>query len=168
MARCMKTSGVLSILWMMAAASGCTGGLESPARADVAETGTADAALDGPSCTWSQWGQSAAHDGETCVTGQAPTHVLEHIVYDPFEFQEMSETGGDLFIPSQVPLNDGAGNFFMMHKAGTFTPCDPPGSGQPEGCGNDPRNLANEIWQEKRYQRQHVGALPGEWTFASG
>jgi hypothetical protein len=163
----MKSSGVLSILGMVAAASGCAGEPESLARGDVAEIGTADAALEGPSCTWSQWGQSAAHDGETCASGQSPTHVLEHIVYDPFEFQEMSETGGDLFIHYQVPLNDGAGNFFMMHKAGTFTPCDPPGSGQPEGCGNDPRNVRNEIWQEKRYQRRQDGSFEEKWTFES-
>src|SRR5678815_855409 len=109
----MRSGGVLSILYVMAAASGC-------GELGVAETGApgeAEAAAEvreGPGCTWSQWGQSAAHDGQACGRGQAPTNVLDHIVYDPFEFQEMSETGGVLFIHYQVPLNDGLGNFFMM------------------------------------------------------
>lgn len=167
MAHRMRSGGVLSILWVLAVASGCSGELGGPetGAAPEAEAVAADALRDGPGCTWSQWGQSAAHDGQTCVRGQAPTRELEHIVYDPFEFQEMTETGGELFIHYQVPLNDGAGNFFMMHKAGTFTSCDPPGSGQPDGCGIDPRNIASEIWQEKRYQRRLDGSFEEKWTF---
>src|SRR5882672_1745242 len=119
----MRSGGVFSILWVLAAASGCSGELGGPETGAPGEAEAADAVREGPGCTWSQWGQSAAHDGQACGRGQSPTHVLDHIVYDPFEFQEMSETGGNLFIHYQVPLNDGAGNFFMMHKAGTFTPC---------------------------------------------
>jgi hypothetical protein len=163
----MTSGGVFSILWIVAAASGCSGELGGPETGAAGEVEATDAARGGPDCTWSQWGQSAAHDGQTCAQGQSPTRVLEHIVYDPFEFQEMSEGGGDLFVHYQVPLNDSAGNFFMMHKAGTYTPCDPPGSGQPDGCGIDPRNTANQIWQEKRYQRRHDGSFEEKWTFDS-
>lgn len=160
-----RSGGVFSMLWLLAAASGCSGELGPPEAEAAGEAAATDAVREGPGCPWSQWGQSAAHDGQSCIVGQAPTHVLDHIVYDPFEFQEMSETSGDLFIHYQVPLNDGAGNFYMMHKGGTFTPCDPPGSGHPDGCGIDPRNIASEVWSEKRYQRRHDGSFDEKWTF---
>jgi len=118
-------------------------------------------------CTWEQWGQSAAHDGETCVAGQSPTNILGHLVYDQFEFQEIAEGFGDLFVHYQVPLNDGDGNFYMMSKAGTFTPCDPPGSGEPFPCGLDPANVANEVWTEKRFKLKHDGQVEEKWTFTS-
>jgi hypothetical protein len=116
-------------------------------------------------CAWSQWGQSATHDGQACVAGQAPATTLDHIVYDPFEFQEMAEGGGDLFIHYQVPLNDDDGNFYMMHKGGTYTPCDPPGSGTPSPCGMDQANIVKEVWSEKRYQRRPNGSFQEKWTF---
>jgi len=123
---------------------------------------------DGPrTCAWEQWGQSADHDGETCARAQEPASELAHLVYDPFESQEMAEGGGDLFVHYQVPLNDDDGNFFMMQKAGTYTSCDPPGSGQPFPCGIDPGNVAGQVWTEKRYHWRRDGALEEKWTFAS-
>ncbi|HEX7836582.1 MAG TPA: hypothetical protein VF469_03915 [Kofleriaceae bacterium] len=155
MARCS------AVLWGLGAASGCA---EDPG-AEPPEAETAAAIDRGPACSWSQWGQSASHDGQSCVRGQEPTRVLEHIVYDPFEFQEMAEGGGDLFVHYQVPLNDGAGSFYMMQKSGTYTSCDPVGSGRPFPCGLNPANVRNEIWSEKRYQRQPDGSFREKWAF---
>ena len=118
-------------------------------------------------CSWQQWGQSATHDGQTCVRAQTPARELAHIVYDPFQNQEIAEGGGELFVHYQVPLTDNDGNFFMMHKAGTFTSCDPPGSGEPAPCGLDPANVAKEVWTEKRYQFRRDGTVAEKWTFAS-
>jgi hypothetical protein len=118
-------------------------------------------------CTWDQWGQSAAHDGETCVRAQEPGRELAHLVYDQFEGQEMAEGGGDLFVHYQVPLSDDDGNFYMMHKEGTYTPCDPPGSGEPFPCGIDPANVANEVWTEKAYHFRPDGTLREKWQFTS-
>jgi hypothetical protein len=97
----MRSGGVLSILWVLAAASGCAGELGPPDTGAPAEAEAAGAVLEGPECSWSQWGQSAAHDGQTCVRGQAPIRELDHIVYDPFEFQEMSETFGELLVTTR-------------------------------------------------------------------
>jgi hypothetical protein len=136
-----------------------------PNGPNTSEMETTAPVSQGRGCSWSQWGQSAAHDGQACVAGQAPTTTLDHIVYDPFEFQEMAEGGGDLFIHYQVPLNDDDGNFYMMHKGGTYTPCDPPGSGTPSPCGIDQANIVKEIWSEKRYQRRPGGSFEEKWTF---
>jgi hypothetical protein len=118
-------------------------------------------------CTWEQWGQSAGHDGDTCVAAQTPLRELDHVVFDPFQFQEIAEGGGDLFVHYQAPLSDGENNFFMMHKAGTFLSCDPPGSGTPAGCGFDPANLLTQVWTEKGYHFGHDGHAEERWTFAS-
>jgi hypothetical protein len=55
----------------------------------------------------------------------------------------------------------------MMHKGGTYTSCDPPGSFEPFPCGMAQENIVNEIWQEKRYQRQLDGTFVEKWTFES-
>jgi len=122
---------------------------------------------DREACSWDQWGQSAAHDGQTCVRAQKPTRELAHIVYDPFQTLEIADGGGDLFVHYQAPLTDDEGNFFMMTKTGTYTPCDPPGSGQPAPCGLDPANVAQEIWTEKRFHFGKGGAMQEKWTFTS-
>jgi hypothetical protein len=158
-----------SLLVAAAALSGCA----LPEPETSAETASTAQAIDTVSsqsrdggCTWSQWGRSAGHDGQSCARGQEPSNILHHLVYDPFEFQEMAEGGGDLFIHYQAPLNDDDGNFYMLQKGGTYTPCDPPGSGTPDGCGIDPRNLANEIWSENKYRR-HGRSFEQVWSFAS-
>jgi hypothetical protein len=160
-------SGTMVILGILGASSGCTA--ELPGDLDGASTTAEDAAeLGATSCAWTQWGQSAAHDGQSCVRGQAPIDELHHIVYDPFEFQEISDSFGDLFIHYQVPLNDDDGNYYMMQKGGTYLACDPPGSGIPEGCGSrDPRNRLTQTWSENRYQRRHDGAFVQKWSFES-
>src|SRR5678816_1519247 len=83
-----------SLLVAAAALSGCA----LPEPETSAETASTAQAIDTVSsqsrdgrCTWSQWGQSASHDGQSCARGQQPTNILHHLVYDPFEFQEMAE-----------------------------------------------------------------------------
>jgi len=69
---------------------GCVdpGATEAQTMMSVSETpdiaSSSHLSQDSLGCTWSQWGQSAAHDGQSCVTGQAPSNILHHIVYDPF------------------------------------------------------------------------------------
>ena len=73
----------------------------------------------GRQCTWDQWGQSAAHDGQTCSAGQPANRKLARLIYDPFADQEIAETFG-LLAHYQVPLSDDDDNVFMMAKTGTY------------------------------------------------
>src|ERR1043165_2445531 len=159
---------------VLVAAMGACAGVPEPGAGPAEATQTEAAqselstALSSPlSCSWTQWGQSADHAGSSCVRGQTPERVLDHIVYDPFEFQEIAEGFGGLFMHYQVPLTAAVGGFYMMHKAGTYTSCDPPGSGEPFPCGFAQENIVQEIWQEKRYQRLPSGKYVESWTFES-
>src|ERR1043165_947268 len=175
-----QRSLVTAVLLSLGGLAGCldapTTASEPPAS-EVASTVTsgvtegqdgASQLLGDRACTWSQWGRSATHDGQTCARGQQPSNILHHIVYDPFEFQEMAEGGGDLFIHYQVPLNDENGNFYMMQKGGTYTSCDPPGSGTPAPCGIDQANIVKMTWSENKYRRRHDGSFEQVWSFQSG
>jgi hypothetical protein len=151
---------------------GCAGMPGEPAddaaNAPTVETAAATSEIAQPlPCTWSQWGRDATHGGQSCARGQAPTNILDHTVYDPFEFQEIADSFGDLFVHYQVPLDDGLGNYFMMQKGGTYTSCDPPGSFKPFPCGPVPQNMAQQTWSEKRFQRRHGGGFAEVWTFES-
>ena len=164
------TSLGASLLLAAAASAGLSGcAPPEPEPGDDAAPSEAADALSSQShdgrCTWSQWGQTASHDGQTCARGQAPDNILHHIVYDPFEFQEMAAGSGDLFIHYQTPLTDDDGNFYMLQKGGTYTQCDPPGSFQP-GCGVDHANLLNETWSENKYRR-HGNSFELAWSFQS-
>jgi hypothetical protein len=121
----------------------------------------------GDRCSWSQWGGSATHDGQSCARGQDPSTILHHIVYDQFQTQEIAEGFGALFVHYQVPLTDDNNNFYMMHKGGTYTSCDPPGSFEPFPCGNVPENINQQIWFEKKYQRTAKGTYEEKWAFES-
>jgi hypothetical protein len=125
------------------------------------------AALGDRGCTWTQWGRSASHDGATCARGQDPRTILHHIVYNPFEQQEMDENFGGLFGHYQVPLNDGDGNYYMMQKGGAYVSCDPPQSGEPFPCGNARGNQLRQTWSEIKYRRRHDGSYEQVWSFAS-
>src|SRR5215470_1143517 len=114
-------------------------------------------------CSWDQWGRSAAHDGEMCAVGQPANRKLASVVFDPFVDQEMAESFG-LLAHYQVPLIDEDENVFMMVRKGTYTSCDPPGSGEPAPCGPD--RLDSQIWTEKRFRWQG-GNLVEKWTFTS-
>ena len=163
-----RATWLISILGGSVSAAGCTDSRNEPpptAEADLGDDAGTDAF--GLPCTWTQWGQSADHHGRSCAVGQSPTKILDHIVYDPFEFQEITEGFGDLFIHYQVPLTDAAGNFYMLQKAGTYTSCDTPNSGTPSPCGLDPGNIAQETWSETKYHRRLDGSYDKAWSFAS-
>src|SRR5262249_53592094 len=96
-------------------------------------------------CDWTQLGQSAAHNGQSCARGQRDLRLLTRMVVDPFAEQENAEAGG-IPVHYPVPLVDSDGNVFILHKGGTYVSCDPPGSGQPAPCGRDPRNIAGQTW----------------------
>lgn len=127
----------------------------TPARADF------DVECNG----WPQWGRTPAHEGDICVRGQRPTTILDDLVYDPFLAQEQSDSYGDLLTHFQTPLIDGE-SLYLEKKSGTYTACDPPGSGTPAGCGA-PATWATEIWNEVRYDISERGQLSQRWSFAT-
>jgi len=116
---------------------------------------------------WTQWGQSAEHEGSVCATGQAMTRTLARIVYDPFNEQELADPGsrgGSLLVHYQSPLVVGDG-VYMMSKAGTYEACLPP---EPPNtvpiC--DLYRKDSQVWLEKGY-RWEGGQLVEKWTFTS-
>jgi hypothetical protein len=115
-------------------------------------------------CSFSQWGQSAAHDGEICSFGQPAKRKLATLAYDPFVEQEKAETFGALFVHYQVPLTDGPDDVYIMSKTGSYVSCDPPGSGEPAPCGPDA--FDTQVWMEKRLRWQGP-KLVEKWTFTS-
>jgi outer membrane protein assembly factor BamB len=116
-------------------------------------------------CDWTQWGQSAAHNGQSCARGQHDLRLLSRMVVDPFAEQENIENGG-IPVHFPVPLVDGDGNVFILKKGGSYVSCDPPDSGQPAPCGFDPANLNRMTWslQALRWQRDR---LVPTWSFTS-
>ncbi|TCO52290.1 hypothetical protein [Actinocrispum wychmicini] len=132
----------------------------------VGGTATAASADDwSGGCDWTQWGQSAAHNGRTCARGQHDLRLLSRFVVDPFADQENTENGG-ISVHYPVPLVDTAGNVFALKKGGSYVSCDPPGSGTPEPCGMDPANLNRMTWSLQAYHWRHDQLVP-TWTFTS-
>lgn len=121
----------------------------------------------GERCDWTQWGRDATHSMRGCAAGQSLGADLARATIDPFVDQEVAEFGqgpdGPLVIHYQVPLVDGD-DLYVMRKAGTYTSCDPPGSGEPFPCGRD--QFASQIWTERAYRWRH-GHLEERWTFES-
>jgi hypothetical protein len=115
-------------------------------------------------CAWSQWGQSATHDGDICRPAQPDRRELAHVVFDPFVAQEQEDRFGLLFVHYQAALNDDLDNVYMMQKQGSFTPCDPPGSFEPFPCGMFAPE--SQVWAENGYHWNH-GKLEQRWSFAS-
>jgi outer membrane protein assembly factor BamB len=116
-------------------------------------------------CEWSQWGQSAAHNGQVlCAGGDYDVRLLTRMVVDPFAGQLNAETGGGIPVHYPAPLTDGE-NVFVMRKGGTFVSCDPPGFPKP-GCGLDPENLNRMTWSMHAF-RWHRDRLVPMWTFTS-
>jgi outer membrane protein assembly factor BamB len=114
---------------------------------------------------WPQWGRSPDHEGNTCVRGQHTANILDDLVFDPFVAEEQADAGGDLLTHFQTPLIDGD-DVYIETKSGTYTPCNPPGSGTPAGCGA-PFTWATEIYNEARYEISERGKLSQRWSFAS-
>jgi len=116
-------------------------------------------------CDWTQWGQNAAHTGQTCARGQRDLRLLARFVVDPFAEQEDAENFG-LPVHFPAPLVDGDGNVFVLRKGGSYVSCDPPGSGQPAPCGLDPENITRQTWSVQAMRWQHDRLVP-TWTFTS-
>src|SRR5262249_4230376 len=121
-------------------------------------------AWNGGTCDWTQWGQSAAHEGAVCVAGQENLSMLARIVVDRFAAAEEADTGGQLLVHYPVALLDDEGRFFALEKTGNYIPCDPPGSGTPAPCG--PASRPFMVWTQRGYQWVD-GVLEPLWTFAS-
>jgi len=141
-------------------------GLFASAVVLIAHRAHADGDAGRAVCTWDQWGGGADHEGSVCVAAQPPARELAHLVFDPFEFQEIAESRGALFVHYQTPLTDGDDDFFMMQKAGTYVSCDPPGTRAP-GCGTDRANTLRQVWTEKAYHFRGDGSVQDRWTFTS-
>src|SRR5262249_16640627 len=83
---------------------------------------------------------------------------------DPFAEQEAAENRGALAVSYPAPLLDSEGNVFMLQKAGKYVSCDPPGSGQPAGCGSG--SINQQIWPLRGLPWED-GQLAWRWTFTS-
>jgi hypothetical protein len=121
---------------------------------------------DGRSCSWTQWGRDQSHGGMICREAQEAERTLAEVTFDPFVAQEQADDPSgrnDLLAHYQVPLLAGD-DVFMLAKAGSWTPCNPPGSGQPNPCGVLAWN--SQIWTEKRFHWQGR-RLVEKWSFAS-
>ena len=112
---------------------------------------------------WTQWGQNAQHTGFSQAIGQAPTRILQDMVYDPFVPEEQADSGGDLLAHYPAALVDGA-DVFMLRKTGSWTACDSAGSGKPGPCGADAWN--SQVWNQVRLHWEN-GALVEKWSFAT-
>jgi hypothetical protein len=113
--------------------------------------------------TWAQWGQDGTHQGSVGFAGQALGRMIATSTFDPFVAQEQAERGGGLTTHYPAPLIDGT-DIYMSLETGTWTPCAPPGSGQPAPCGPD-------AWSRKTWNEERLVLLDGQlvsaWTFAS-
>ncbi len=116
---------------------------------------------------WSQWGMDARHHGKLAIVGQAPEKIFADIPLDPFIAQEIAEASDDderaLLVHYQAPLIAGP-DVYMQTKGGSFTSCDPPGSGEPAPCGVDA--WGTEEWRETKWT-WNGQSLERSWTFPS-
>jgi hypothetical protein len=144
----MRTSIVLAAL----AAAGCSGHSRSS---------------DEPGCdSWLQWGNTASHSGESCVSGQPLETRLADMVYDPFVAQEVHDTQGGLIVHYQTPLLDGD-NLYMMTKKGTYTPCHTGSNGPVCGEADEQYRLNSQVWAEQAFAVGSDGHLTLQWSFDS-
>jgi len=126
-------------------------------------------------CDWGQWGQNWAHTGQSCVAAQGFGRALATIIFDPHVDKEVEETGG-LLAHYGSPLIMGD-DLYMGVKAGTYTPCDPPGTlGSPQGCGLD--SWPTVVWTVEHHawvsgtlqfqNRYQSGWKPPPWQVVNG
>ena len=116
--------------------------------------------------SWRQWGNDAAHDGASCVTGQPLHGMLSDMVYDPFLSQEVADARGDLLVHYQAPLIDGD-DVYMMTKHGAYTPCHPGPDGPTCRDPDEQYRLRSQIWAEQRFALRGDGVLALQWSFDS-
>jgi outer membrane protein assembly factor BamB len=120
-----------------------------------------------PECaSWRQWGNSTAHDGASCVTGQPLRTRLADMVYDPYIAQEVADANGVLIVHYQTPLVDGDA-LFMMTKKGTYTPCHPGSDGPSCFDPDELYRLSSQIWSEQAFTIARDGSLSATWGFDS-
>jgi outer membrane protein assembly factor BamB len=116
--------------------------------------------------SWRQWGNNAAHDGASCVSGQPLHGMLSDMVYDPFLAQEVADADGDLLVHYQAPLIDGD-DVYMMTKRGAYTPCNVGSDGPSCFDPDELYRLRSQIWSEQRFVLRADGVLIAQWTFDS-
>ena len=116
--------------------------------------------------SWRQWGNNAAHDGASCVTGQPLHGMLSDMVYDPFLAQEVADARGDLLVHYQAPLIDGD-DVYMMTKHGEYTPCHAGADGPACFEADERYRLRSQIWAEQRFAIRGDGVLVLAWSFDS-
>jgi outer membrane protein assembly factor BamB len=147
------------------AVAACGGHSNPETPADASPDTSTDAAAPAKACeSWHQWGNSAAHDGTSCVAGQPLTAKLADVVYDPFLAQELADRQDVLFIHYQVPLLD-RDHLYMVTKKGTYTAChvvnDTPSCADPD----EAYRLNSQLWAEQHFTIRGDGSLKLEWTF---
>ncbi len=69
---------------------------------------------------WLQFGQNPQHSGNPSIIAQPPLHILADVNYDSLVDQELSDSGGELFLHYQAALVDG-NDVFMEFKSGSYT-----------------------------------------------
>lgn len=113
--------------------------------------------------SWTQWGMNPQHTGAVRVLGQTPARLLAEVVHDPWSRMIQDEGGGDLFAHYSPALLSGR-DVFLAFKAGSYVPCQPPGTGVPRPCGFDAWDT--QTWGMKRLR--WAGAnLRERWAYES-
>ena len=117
--------------------------------------------------SWRQWGNSASHDGASCVIGQSlGSAALADLVLDPFVAAGRGRRRRRSVVHYQAPLVDGD-DVYMMAKSGTYTPCDTDQTGHARLLRRDQYRLNTQVWREKGYAWQPDGSLAMTWSFDS-
>ena len=134
-------------------------------------------------CSWTQFGQNAAHTGGACAPAQGFTSVLATVTFDSSVAQEILDANAQLGQPAlnvhyQAPLVTGE-DVYLETKSGTYTACSATGQsgpGNPEAADGGPCGLHawdTQVWEEAHYQWQSgalvkVASFESDWTPAPG
>ena len=167
-------------LLLLLAAVGCPSGTVTPTgpselivNAPIPGSGTTH--LD---CSWTQFGQNAAHTGTACAPAQGFTTVLATVTFDPFIEQEVLDAKAQsgqaaLSVHYQAPLVTGD-DVYLETKGGSYTGCTNfltnsqgftiPESSDGGPCGQNAWD--SQVWSES-YYRWEAGALVKVASFES-
>lgn len=157
-----RLGGILLVVFVCAALATCGGG-----GGGMVMNPPPPMPSDSP--FWAQWGANPQHAGMVNAAGQAVTHQLADIVYDPFVAQEQTESlpvfgAPDLVAHFQATITDG-NDVYMMTKTGHYTPCNPAGDwANGTACG--PNAWQSMVWNETRFTWES-GQLVKIWSFVS-
>ena len=157
-------------------ASPVNGGSGLTINAPIPGSGTTNA-----SCSWTQFGQNAAHTGTACAPAQGFNSVLASLTVDPFVDQEVLDgkaQNGEaaLFAHYQTALVSGD-DVYVEEKGGTYTQC---AHVITEANGNVVTTAADggpcgyqawdsQVWSEAYYHWQsgalvQVASFQSDWT----